>query len=97
MKSKSINSFDTPPNSCFTKEDKMSLDNPGRLNGMGALEKNSLIEILVPLLTHPYLISYLDEQIADELCDRGYFDLVESSVTALGRDLLATNLQRPNF
>lgn len=91
MKLKEFNHIDTSPNNCFSEIDKMSLDNQRTTIPMGVLETHILIEILTPLTEHPNLITWLDERIADELLDRGFFCLIECQVTKQGRDFLATH------
>lgn len=55
------------------------------------MDNITLCKLLVALIDHPFMISFIDEDYADELEDRGYFDLAEFHVTAQGRDFLAAN------
>ena len=50
-----------------------------------------LATCLEPLLHYPVLISYYDEDIAEELLARDYFSLSNGEVTAAGRDFLGTH------
>lgn len=86
MDNNSFLKFDTSPDSCSTQGDKMSLDR----QGPAVMDRFILMEILTPLIQYPGLISYLEQDISDELCERGFFNLEEGSVTAMGRDFLAS-------
>lgn len=79
--------FDTSLGTCSNEGVKLSLDR----QGLPVMDKYILIEILTPLIQFPGLISYLEQDISDELCERGFFNLEEGTVTASGRDYLASN------
>ncbi len=55
------------------------------------LDNQMLGELLICLLERPTMHSWLDEQAADELTERGLFDLGAMRVSPLGRDWLAAN------
>lgn len=88
MDNNSFLKFDTAPGNCSNQGDKMSLDR----QGPAVMDKNILMEILTPLIQYPGLISYLEQDISDELCERGFFNLEECTVTASGRDFLSSSI-----
>ena len=74
------------------ESDEMILD--GMRGGLGKdpmLEQNDLVKLLSALIQFPTLFSFLEQDYADVLEELGYFSLDEFSVTAAGRDFLATN------
>lgn len=45
--------------------------------------------LLSILIRAPWLYSFIEQSLSDELEDRGYFSIGEFEVTALGRDFLS--------
>jgi hypothetical protein len=55
------------------------------------LDNESITKLLLGLIDHPYLISFIEQDWADELERLNLFSLDEFAVTAAGRDFLATH------
>jgi hypothetical protein len=61
------------------------------------LDNQTIIELLDGLLQHPSFFSFIEQHLADELEHMGYFSLETFSVTALGRDYLASHTLNKNY
>ena len=88
MKTKQI---DTPFNSCLnlSSGSLSALSQEGLTMGV-KISTDILRECLVMLMHFPAQISYLDEDIAEELLEARYFSLEDNEVTIIGRDFLSS-------
>jgi hypothetical protein len=61
------------------------VNNEGRMT----IDVETTMSLLTGLIDHPGFFSFIEEHLADELEQLGYFSLESFSVTALGRDFLS--------
>jgi hypothetical protein len=55
---------------------------------------DSVVKLLTCLIHHPFMVSFIEEFHADELIERGFFDMNLFEVTPLGRDYLQSHFLR---
>lgn len=58
------------------------------MTNVSTIESEAIIQILVCLLEHPAMFSFIEPDYADDISCAGYFNMAEGGVTASGRDFL---------